>query len=230
MECAPAPGSGVAPRWLVRWFLPSSGISGTTGDLSARVPIARPPEPPSSAVDPRGDPLSKCRSAQAGGALVWSTLPPSRSRPGGSCLDSVRWTLGAFRTPFKLNTVELAVNYVWDRAFRILPPLRRGETGGFLGAAIPEISAGNSPPLPPHWGRFFRRSAQVKSRERGTSTGRRTEFIPLSSPAGTVENGIPAPFPFNATHSCRAPTARRHGNGMNSVLRSPAGRAASIRS
>ena len=49
------------------------------------------------------------------------------------------------------NTVELAVRYVRNRVSNY-SPLRRGDTGGFLGEAIPRASAGKSPPTPPSQG------------------------------------------------------------------------------
>ncbi len=47
------------------------------------------------------------------------------------------------------NTVELAVTYCRGGDCEFVPPLRMGDTGGFLGEAIPQTSAGRSPPLPP---------------------------------------------------------------------------------
>ena len=115
-------------------------------------------------------------------------------------------------------------------------------------AALLFISAGQrrpdrtrEGPLPSHSGRFFHVSDPSPGSEgRPRLTNRRTEFIPLLPQAGTLENGIPSRFPSRAMPSVRAATARRNGrdpvrrdragNGMNSVLRSRAGRAGSARS
>src|SRR5208337_452904 len=52
--------------------------------------------------------------------------------------------------------------------FPIIPPLRRGDTGGFLGEAIPRASAGKSPPRPPAVGRRTRPAVFVPAqRSRG---------------------------------------------------------------
>src|SRR5262249_42272989 len=46
------------------------------------------------------------------------------------------------------NSAEFEAKHVWDR-LPINPPLRRGDTGGFLSAPIAWTSVSNSPPLPP---------------------------------------------------------------------------------
>ena len=48
----------------------------------------------------------------------------------------------------KVNTVELAGRYVRNRASNY-SPLRRGDTGGFLGEAIRGPRPENHPPYPP---------------------------------------------------------------------------------